>query len=29
MELLKEEKGKKFFLEDENKVYCMLDMGHM
>lgn len=27
MELLKEEKGKKFFLEDENKVYCMLDMG--
>ena len=27
MELLKEEKGKKFFLEDESKVYCMLDMG--
>lgn len=27
MELLKEEKGKKFFLEDENKVYYMLDMG--
>ncbi len=27
MELLKEEKGKKFFLEDETKVYCMLDMG--
>ena len=27
MELLKEEKGKKFFLEVENKVYCMLDMG--